>query len=75
MMFALNLIISFEQVLEMLERGETPPNVRTDINDKPPNPNQAPPSSHAQPRLKPWEKSGSSSSANKGKPLSSTSEC
>lgn len=40
----------------MLERGETPPNVRKDINDKPPNPNVAPPAAKLKPRPKPWEK-------------------
>jgi hypothetical protein len=40
----------------MLERGETPPNVRSDINDQPPNPSQPPPSTRLQPRAKPWER-------------------
>lgn len=44
------------QVMEMLERGETPSNVRTDINDKPPNPGVEPPTSRQQPRSKPWER-------------------
>jgi len=43
------------EVLEMLERGETPPGIRTDINDKPPNPKQSPPQSMMKPLPKPWE--------------------
>lgn len=43
------------QVLEMLEKGQTPPGIRDDINDKPPNPSQPPPAARAQPRPKPWE--------------------
>lgn len=39
----------------MLERGETPPGIRDDINDKPPNPEQAPPQSMMKPLPKPWE--------------------
>ncbi|KAK9837860.1 hypothetical protein WJX74_006450 [Apatococcus lobatus] len=46
---------SYMEVLDMLERGETPPNVRKDINDKPPNPNLAPPAAKLKPRPKPWE--------------------
>lgn len=41
----------------MLEKGETPPNVRTDINDQPPNPTQPPPGTRLQPKPKPWERS------------------
>jgi len=51
------------QVLEMLERGETPPNVRSDINDQPPNPSQPPPSTRMQPRAKPWECSQATATA------------
>lgn len=39
----------------MLERGETPPGIRDDINDKPPNPEQPPPQSLMKPLPKPWE--------------------
>ena len=56
------------QVLEMLEKGETPSNIRTDINDKPPNPAQPPPSSLLQPRPKPWESAHSPAAATNGGP-------
>ena len=46
------------QVLEMLEKGETPPNIRTDIVDEPPDPAAVPSSARMQPRAKPWERSG-----------------
>ena len=45
------------QVLEMLEKGETPPNIRTDIMDEPPDPAAVPSSARLQPRAKPWERS------------------
>ncbi|KAK9806120.1 hypothetical protein WJX72_002195 [[Myrmecia] bisecta] len=47
---------SYMEVLEMLEKGQTPPGIRTDINDQPPNPAQAPTDSRLQPRPKPWER-------------------
>jgi hypothetical protein len=46
---------SYMEVLEMLERGETPPGIRDDINDKPPNPEQPPPPARMKPLPKPWE--------------------
>ena len=46
---------SYLEVLEMLERGETPPGIRDDINDVPPNPQQPPPASRMKPPRKPWE--------------------
>jgi hypothetical protein len=46
---------SYMEVLEMLERGETPPGIRDDINDKPPNPEQPPPPARMTPLPKPWE--------------------
>ncbi|KAG7667382.1 hypothetical protein Ndes2526B_g04100 [Nannochloris sp. 'desiccata'] len=46
---------SYMEVLEMLERGETPPGIRDDINDKAPNPEQPPPQSLMKPLPKPWE--------------------
>lgn len=58
------------QVLEMLERGETPPNVRSDINDKPPDPTIPPPAAQMQPRPKPWERSQSRSPKPNGESLS-----
>lgn len=47
---------SYMDVLAILERGETPPGIRTDINDKPPNPEQPPPPARLKARPKPWEK-------------------
>ncbi|KAL4443228.1 hypothetical protein ABPG75_010965 [Micractinium tetrahymenae] len=52
---------SYMEVLEMLEKGQTPPGIRTDINDKPPNPNAAPPAARMKPRPKPWERGATSS--------------
>jgi hypothetical protein len=43
------------QVLEMLEKGETPPGIRADINDAPPNPDAPQPSARLPRRPKPWE--------------------
>lgn len=40
----------------MVARGQTPPNVRTDIDDAPPDPHRAPSEPRAQPRQKPWER-------------------
>lgn len=51
------IVPSLLQVLEMLEKGETPPNIRTDIVDEPPNPSAAPSSARMKPRPKPWERS------------------
>lgn len=51
---------SYVEVLEMLEKGITPPGIRTDINDKPPNPLQPLPEPRAKPLRKPWEVNGSS---------------
>ena len=47
---------ALRQVLEMLEKGETPPNIRTDIVDEPPDPAAVPSSARLQPRAKPWER-------------------
>lgn len=47
---------SYMEVLEMLEQGKTPPGIRTDINDKPPNPSLEASSSALSPRAKPWER-------------------
>lgn len=38
----------------MLEKGETPPGIRDDINDKPPDPTMSPPISKLKPVPKPW---------------------
>jgi hypothetical protein len=51
---------SYMEVLEMLEKGQTPPGIRSDINDKPPNPNQPPPEPKLKPKPKPWEGRASS---------------
>eukprot|EP00854_Cymbomonas_tetramitiformis_P008921 gene8921-10571_t len=50
------------QVLEMLQKGETPPGIR-DINDKPPNPNQEIPEPQLKRKPKPWERDYVSSTA------------
>lgn len=55
---------SYMEVLEMLERGETPPGIRDDIDDKPPNPDQPPPPSRMKPKPKPWEKTPAEYNAN-----------
>jgi hypothetical protein len=59
--------VSYMEVLEMLDKGEKPPGIRDDINDKPPDPNVSPPISKLKPVPKPWnieeittEQSGSS---------------
>jgi hypothetical protein len=46
---------SYRRVLEMLEKGETPPGIR-DIDDKPPNPDARPNPSTMARRAKPWER-------------------
>eukprot|EP01025_Chloroclados_australasicus_P008711 TRINITY_DN13183_c1_g1_i5.p1 TRINITY_DN13183_c1_g1~~TRINITY_DN13183_c1_g1_i5.p1 ORF type:complete len:341 (-),score=30.94 TRINITY_DN13183_c1_g1_i5:243-1265(-) len=46
---------AYNQVVEMLHRGETPSNVRN-IDDRPPNPNQQLPTSMLQRPTKPWER-------------------
>ncbi|PSC69773.1 Peroxisomal membrane PEX14 [Micractinium conductrix] len=57
---------SYMQVLEMLEKGQTPPGIRTDIDDKPPNPNASPPPSKMKPRPKPWERGARGSGIDSG---------
>lgn len=59
-----------KQVLEMLEKGETPPGIRTDINDAPPDPTAPPPPPRMPPRPKPWERAGLAGTATNdtGKP-------
>lgn len=47
---------SYMEVLEMLEKGETPPGIRTDIDDKAPNPEQAVPTPRMPVPRKPWER-------------------
>eukprot|EP00204_Picochlorum_oklahomense_P002086 CAMPEP_0118799666 /NCGR_PEP_ID=MMETSP1161-20130426/1819_1 /TAXON_ID=249345 /ORGANISM="Picochlorum oklahomensis, Strain CCMP2329" /LENGTH=351 /DNA_ID=CAMNT_0006727403 /DNA_START=15 /DNA_END=1070 /DNA_ORIENTATION=- len=46
--------VSYMEVLEMLEKGETPPGIRDDIDDKPPEPDMSPPVSKLKPVPKPW---------------------
>ncbi|KAK3236718.1 hypothetical protein CYMTET_53158 [Cymbomonas tetramitiformis] len=53
---------SYNEVLEMLQKGETPPGIR-DINDKPPNPNQEIPEPQLKRKPKPWERDYVSSTA------------
>lgn len=48
---------SYMEVLEMLERGETPPGIRSDIVDTPPDPLQSASEARLKPRAKPWERS------------------
>nr|XP_010924260.1 peroxisomal membrane protein PEX14 isoform X1 [Elaeis guineensis] len=45
---------SFFEIMEMVQRGEKPPNIK-EINDMPPNPNQPIPRPLMAPRVKPWE--------------------
>ncbi|KAF9625461.1 hypothetical protein IFM89_023056 [Coptis chinensis] len=45
---------SYMEIMAMIQRGETPPGIK-DINDLPPNPNQAPSNPRLAPRIKPWE--------------------
>ena len=54
----------YQEVLDLLARGETPPNVRADIRDTPPDPAAPLPSPALAPRSKPWERSGGGSSSN-----------
>ena len=55
---------SYMHVLEMLEKGQTPPGIR-DIDDKPPDPDARIPAATMSRRRKPWEKSdGASGAAN-----------
>ncbi|KAJ8449104.1 hypothetical protein Cgig2_004159 [Carnegiea gigantea] len=51
-----------DQIMEMVQRGERPPNVR-DIDDRPPNPNQPISNPSLAPRAKPWQVLQSASSA------------
>ncbi|GAX73766.1 hypothetical protein CEUSTIGMA_g1217.t1 [Chlamydomonas eustigma] len=47
---------SFHDVMDMVAKGITPPNVRTDINDKPPDPTRAASEPKSTPIPKPWER-------------------
>eukprot|EP00898_Chlorokybus_atmophyticus_P007236 jgi/Chlat1/7513/Chrsp61S07026 len=49
---------SYMDVLQMLEKGEKPPNIR-DVNDKAPNPSQLPSEARLRSRPKPWERASS----------------
>lgn len=55
--------MSYMEVLEMLEKGETPPGIRDDINDKPPDPTMSPPISKLKPVPKPWHNEMNESSS------------
>lgn len=43
----------------MLEKGQTPPGIRHDIIDEPPNPSALPSGARLKPRPKPWERAAS----------------
>nr|GMD33061.1 peroxisomal membrane protein PEX14-like isoform X1 [Ipomoea batatas] len=45
---------SYTEIMEMVQRGERPSNIR-DINDQPPNPHQPIPEPLVAPKPKPWE--------------------
>ncbi|GFR48938.1 hypothetical protein Agub_g10945 [Astrephomene gubernaculifera] len=47
---------SFHEVMEMVQKGITPPNVRTDINDAPPDPTRPLSEPRLPPPSKPWER-------------------
>ena len=55
---------SYRDVLDMLDKGLTPPGIR-DIDDKPPDPSRAVPRAQVEPRRKPWE-AASVTDASKG---------
>lgn len=63
--------VSYMEVLEMLERGQKPPGIRDDINDKAPNPQVSPPPARLKPLPKPWKRD--TSSANGGPYVGDTS--
>lgn len=52
---------SYMEVLEMLERGETPPGINERIRDTPVDPSVKPTAPKLQPRRKPWERQESNS--------------
>ncbi|WIA09958.1 hypothetical protein OEZ85_010170 [Tetradesmus obliquus] len=52
---------AFQEVMEMVRAGITPPNVRTDIDDSPPDPARPISAPQLAPRGKPWERSSVSS--------------
>jgi hypothetical protein len=56
---------SYRDVLDMLDKGVTPPGIR-DIDDKPPDPSRAVPRAQVEPRRKPWEAAGSVTDASNG---------
>eukprot|EP00775_Hariotina_reticulata_P012762 gene12762-12891_t len=50
------VVVDSLQVMEMVRAGITPPNVRTDINDSPPDPTRPLTAPQLQPMGKPWER-------------------
>ncbi|XP_077244101.1 peroxisomal membrane protein PEX14-like isoform X2 [Tasmannia lanceolata] len=56
---------SYMEIMAMVQRGEKPPGIK-EINDKPPNPNQAPSNPRLAPRIKPWEVGQGQHSSNYG---------
>eukprot|EP00894_Picocystis_sp_ML_P001793 jgi/Pico_ML_1/52310/g3034.t1 len=62
---------SYLDVLAMLERGETPPGIRSDVADRPPDPTQVPRDPRMDVRPKPWSiRSGPGSEARPSSPSS-----
>ena len=53
---------SYAEVMEMIQRGETPPGIEK-VNDTPPNPNAAVSEAKMAPPRKPWEDGGSEDGA------------
>ena len=45
---------SYRDVLDMLDKGLTPPGIK-DVDDKPPDPTRSMPRARVEPRRKPWE--------------------
>ncbi|KAL3155200.1 hypothetical protein ABBQ32_013140 [Trebouxia sp. C0010 RCD-2024] len=56
---------AYMSILDMLQKGEQPPGIQ-DIDDKPPNPDQAISEPKMKPRPKPWERTAQSGEAAKG---------
>lgn len=64
---------SYMEIMAMVQRGEKPPGIK-EINDLPPNPNQAPSNPRIAPRLKPWEISQSQNGSYQMEGLSSMAQ-
>ncbi|KAK1363319.1 Peroxisomal membrane protein PEX14 [Heracleum sosnowskyi] len=57
---------SYMEIMDMVQRGEKPSNIR-EINDLPPNPNQPVPNPSLAPRPKPWEAGQMQSGSNQAR--------